>query len=50
MNYKSYATSITTPQRMGRKRLRRDVFVANKKMKKALKKAARLERKSLAAE
>jgi hypothetical protein len=35
---KSYPTKKTTPQRMTRKRMRREVFVANKK-------AARLARK-----
>jgi hypothetical protein len=50
MTYKSYGTKATTPSRMARKRMRRDVFIGNKKMAKALRKAARLERKSLAQE
>jgi len=48
MNYKSYPTKKSAPQRMTRKRMRRDVFVSNKKAAKAARKAARLERKSLA--
>jgi len=50
MNFKSYATKKTTPQRMTRKRMRRDVFMNNKKLTKVARKAARLERKSLAQE
>jgi hypothetical protein len=46
MNYKSYGTKTSMPRRMTRKVARRDVFVANKKMRKLAKKAARLERKS----
>lgn len=46
MNYKSYATKKVTPQRMSRKRMRRDVFMANKKMTKVRRKVARAERKS----
>jgi hypothetical protein len=46
MNYKSYGNQKSTPSRMSRKRMRRDVFMGNKKMAKALRKAARLERKS----
>jgi len=48
MNYKSRGTKQSQPSRMTRKRMRRDVFLANSKMAKALRKAARLERKSLA--
>jgi hypothetical protein len=48
MHYKSYGTRKDTPSRMARKHKRREVFVANKKMAKARKKAARLERKALA--
>ena len=44
--YKAYPNSSTTPQRMSRKRLRRDVFLANKKASHARRKAKRLERKS----
>jgi hypothetical protein len=47
MQYTSYPTKETAPQRMTRKRMRQTVFVANKKMAKATRKAARLERKSL---
>ena len=47
MQYKAYPTVKSTPQRMARKRMRRDVFVANKKMAKIARKAARLERKSV---
>ena len=46
MNYKSYANTVTVSSRMARKHLRQEVFVANKKMRKAARKAARLERKS----
>lgn len=48
MTFKSYPNKKTAPQRMTRKRMRRDVFVANKKAAKLARKAARLERKSLA--
>ena len=44
MQYKSYPTKKTTPQRMSRKRLRRDIFVANKKMAASARKAKRLAR------
>ena len=46
MNFKSYPNKGTTPQRMVRKRTRRDVFVANRRMGKLAKEARRLERKS----
>jgi hypothetical protein len=46
MNYKSYPKVTTTPQRMARKRMRRDVFLANKKAAKIRRKVQRLERKS----
>ncbi len=46
MNFKGYLTKKTAPQRMTRKRMRRDVFVSNSKMGKAARKARRLERKS----
>jgi hypothetical protein len=46
---KAYPNKITMPQRMSRKRMRRDVFVANNKATHARKKTARLERKALAA-
>lgn len=49
MAYKSYPTVISTPQRMARKRLRRDIFVANKKAAKARRKAKRSEHKMTAA-
>ena len=45
---RAYGTHKTHPSRMARKRLRRDVFLANKKAAHIRKKAARLERKSLA--
>jgi hypothetical protein len=41
---KSYPTKQSMPQRMARKRMRRDVFVANKKAAKARRKSARLAR------
>ena len=46
MHYKSYGTKAETPSRMARKHMRRDVFVTNKKMAKAQRKAARLARKA----
>jgi len=48
--YKSYLTVKTTPNRKTRKGSRRDIFLANKKMAKVRKKAARLERKSIEVE
>lgn len=48
MNFKAYGTRKTVPQRMSRKRARRDVFMANARMAKVARKARRLERKSLA--
>ena len=45
--YKSYAKATDTPSRKTRKGLRNSAFIANKKMAKAARKAARLERKSL---
>ncbi len=50
MNYKSYAKSVDTPSRKTRKGLRKSVFIANKKMAKMARKAARLERKSQVSE
>jgi hypothetical protein len=47
---KSYATKATTPQRMTRKRLRREVFVFNKKEARLRRKENRLKRKSLLVE
>jgi hypothetical protein len=47
MNYKPYPTSATAPQRMTRKRARRDVFVANKKVAKLARKERRLFRREL---
>ena len=47
MKYLSYGKSIDTPSRKTRKGMRNSVFIANKKMAKAARKAARLERKSL---
>lgn len=47
MQYKAYGNRKSTPSRMARKHARREVFVANKKMAKAARKAARLKRKSL---
>jgi hypothetical protein len=44
--FKSYGTKVTVKQRMARKRMRRDVFLANKRMAKVARKARRLERKS----
>lgn len=46
MNYQSYGKEATTPSRTTRKGMRNTVFIANKKMAKALRKAKRLERKS----
>jgi hypothetical protein len=46
--YKAYGKCVTTKSRVARKHMRRDVFIFNKKIAKARKKAARLERKSLA--
>ncbi len=46
---RGYPTKKTMPQRMSRKRLRRDVFVANKKATKLRRKAARLSRLEKAA-
>jgi hypothetical protein len=45
MHYKSYPNKKSTPSRMTRKHTRHDVFVANKKMAKARRKAARLARR-----
>lgn len=45
MNYKSYPTKKDTPSRKTRKGARYSVFIANRKMKKLLKKAARLARR-----
>jgi hypothetical protein len=47
MKYKAYPNKKSTPSRMTRKRLRRDVFLSNKRLAKAARKARRLERKSL---
>jgi len=47
VTYKSYAKFADTPSRKTRKGMRNSVFVANKKMAKAIRKANRLERKSL---
>lgn len=47
MNYQSYGKESTTPSRKTRKGMRNTVFIANKKIAKALRKANRLERKSL---
>jgi hypothetical protein len=47
---KSYAKVADTPSRKSRKGMRREVFLANKKATHIRKKAARLERKSLASE
>jgi len=47
---KAYPNRKTSPQRMSRKRARRDVFEANRTATKKARKAARLERKSLAQE
>lgn len=44
MNFKSYGTKKSTPQRMTRKRLRATVFIANKKAAKFARKVRRLER------
>ena len=45
--FKSYPNKTSMPQRMARKRMRRDVFVVNKKATKLRQKAARLLRKEL---
>lgn len=47
MNFQSYPTQKTTPQRKTRKSLRRSVFVANSKMGKAARKERRLFRRGL---
>jgi hypothetical protein len=39
MMYKSYGNKKTAPNRMTRKRLRRDVFIYNKKAKKLFRKS-----------
>lgn len=41
MTYKSYANKKTAPQRISRKRLRRDVFMYNKKLAKNVRKQKR---------
>lgn len=46
MNYKSYGNQKSTKSRMARKHMRREVFVANKKMAKTRRKAARLARRA----
>jgi len=46
MKFKSYPDRKSTPSRMARKRMRRDVFIVNKKMARVARKARRLERKS----
>jgi hypothetical protein len=48
MNYKSYRDIKTATSRMTRKRMRRDVFTANKKAAKLARKARQIERKSQA--
>ena len=45
--FKSYPTKASMPQRMARKRARRDVFVANKKASKLRRKAARIARQQI---
>jgi hypothetical protein len=45
--YKAYPKENATPQRMARKRMRRDVFLFNKKASKLRRKTIRLERKLL---
>lgn len=45
MTYKSYPTKVVTPSRMARKHMRQAVFIANKKMAKAQRKANRLARR-----
>jgi hypothetical protein len=50
MNYKSYGKKLTTPSRMARKHMRREVFVSNKKLAKTARKKRRLERIRLAEE
>lgn len=47
VSYQAYGKESTTPSRKTRKGMRNSVFIANKKMAKALRKAKRLERKSL---
>lgn len=46
MKYQSYAKWTDTPSRKTRKGLRSSVFIANKKMAKAQRKAARLARRA----
>jgi hypothetical protein len=50
MTYKSYPTKATTPQRMARKRTRRDVFVFNRRAAKLRRKEARIARQTLVEE
>jgi hypothetical protein len=45
MNFKSYGTRKSTPSRMARKHVRREVFIFNKKLSKTRRKLARLARK-----
>lgn len=45
MQYKSYGTKLSTPSRGTRKGMRNSVFITNKKMAKAARKAARLARR-----
>lgn len=45
MSFKAYGKKVSSPSRMTRKRMRRDVFLANKKAAKIARKARRLERR-----
>lgn len=47
MFYKSYGNKQSTPSRLARKHMRKEVFLANAKMAKKARKARRLERKAL---
>lgn len=47
MNYKSYGTRQSTPSRKTRKSMRSQVFLANKRMGKLARKAAKAKEASL---
>jgi len=42
MNFKAYPTKKTMPQRMTRKRMRRDIFIFNKKAAKLARKVRKI--------
>jgi hypothetical protein len=47
MNYKTYGTKKSTPQRMTRKRMRVTVFVTNSKMARIRRKERRIARQAI---